>query len=209
MPGMAAGSKLVIYAAFAGNLAIAITKFFASIFTGSSAMLTEAIHSLVDSGNQLLLLYGLRRARRPADERFPLGHGKEVYFWSFLVAILIFAAGAGISIYEGVKHLLHPAEVSNPFVNYIVMGLAILFEAASWFLALREFRKQKAGKGYIEAVKTGKDPTLFVVLFEDSAALLGLLVAFLGIALGDWAGIPYFDGAASVLIGLILATVAA
>jgi cation diffusion facilitator family transporter len=171
-------------------------------------MLTEAIHSVVDTCNQGVLLYGLKRARRPADARFPLGYGKEVYFWSFVVAIMIFAVGAGVSIYEGIKHILHPVETGDPTVNYIVLGLAAIFEGGAWFMALREFRKLKAGQGYIEAIKKGKDPTVFVVLFEDSAALLGLLVAFLGIALSRWTGLHWLDGAASVVIGLILAVVA-
>ncbi len=205
---MAASSKLVIYAALAGNLAIAVTKFVASAFTGSSAMLAEGIHSLVDTGNQGLLLYGLKRASRPPDADFPFGHGKEVYFWSFVVAILIFAVGAGLSIYEGIIHLRHPVPAQDFYINYIVLGLAILFEGASWLLALREFRKVKGRRGYIKAVHHSKDPTLFMVLFEDSAAMAGLVVAFIGILLVQFTGNPYFDGAASVVIGLILAATA-
>lgn len=201
---MASGSKKVIYAALIGNALIAITKFIAAFLTRSSAMFSEAIHSLVDTGNQVLLLYGLRRAKKPADERFPFGHGKEVYFWSFVVAILIFAAGAGISVYEGIKHLLHPQPIENPSVNYIVLALAMVFEGVAWFFAWREFSKVKGRFGYIRAVQRGKDPSLFVVLFEDTAAMLGLIVAFLGIYLGHVTGNPYFDGAASVVIGLIL-----
>ncbi len=205
---MASGSKKVIYAAFIGNAGIAVTKFIAAALTGSSAMLTEAIHSVVDTGNQLLLLWGIRRASRPADEDFPLGYGKEVYFWSFVVAILIFALGAGLSVYEGIKHLLHPNPVSNIGINYIVLTIAMIFEGIAWWIAWRTFRKSKGRKGLLEAVRHGKDPTMFVVLFEDSAALLGLVVAFVGIGLGQLTGNPYFDGAASVLIGLILASVA-
>jgi cation diffusion facilitator family transporter len=201
---MASSSKKVIYAALVGNALIAVTKFAASSVTGSSAMLSEAVHSLVDTGNQVLLLYGLRRARRPPDEEFPFGHGKEVYFWSFIVAILIFALGAGISIYEGIQHLLDPHGVESPLINYLVLGLAMIFEGAAWFLAFREFRHVKGDWGYLEAVHRGKDPTLFVVLFEDSAAMLGLVVAFLGVFLGQVTGIPQFDGAASVVIGMIL-----
>jgi cation diffusion facilitator family transporter len=201
---MASGSKKVIYAALAGNALIAATKFIAAFVSGSSAMFSEGIHSVVDTGNQVLLLYGLRRSEKPADSRFPFGHGKEIYFWSFVVAILIFAVGAGISIYEGVKHLLEPSPIENPTINYIVLALAMLFEGAAWFFAWKEFRKVKGSHGYIEAVQRGKDPSMFVVLFEDSAALLGLLVAFLGVLLGHMTGIPYFDGAASVIIGLIL-----
>jgi len=184
---------------------LAVTKFIAAGITGSSAMISEGIHSLVDTGNQGLLLYGLRQAKKPADEKFPFGHGKEVYFWSFIVAILIFALGAGISIYEGILHILHPKAVTDTFINYIVLGLAIVFEGAAWHFAFKEFTKAKGKWGYIEAVQRGKDPTMFVVLFEDSAAMLGLLIALTGILLGDLTGILYFDGIASVLIGLILA----
>ena len=205
---MAGGSKKVIYAALAGNSAIAVTKFVAAAFTGSSAMLSEAIHSVVDTGNQVLLLWGIRKAKRPPDEHFPYGYGKEVYFWSFVVAIMIFAVGAGVSIYEGVKHLQHPREMTNPTLNYVVLTLAMVFEGAAWLFAWLGFRKTKGDLGYLEAVRHGKDPTLFVVLFEDSAAMLGLLVAMVGIALVQVTGILYFDGLASVIIGLILASVA-
>ena len=202
---MASSSKKVIYAALIGNGLIAITKFIAAAITGSSVMLSEGIHSVVDTGNQMLLLYGLRRAKRPADERFPLGYGKEIYFWSFAVAILIFAVGAGISIYEGIIHLLHPAPIRNPSINYIVLGLAMIFEGFAWYFAFTEFSKVKGQQSYVEAVQKGKDPTMFVVLFEDSAAMLGLVVAFFGILLGQITGILYFDGAASIGVGLILA----
>ncbi|MGD8592212.1 MAG: cation diffusion facilitator family transporter [Gammaproteobacteria bacterium] len=202
---MASGSKKVIYAALAGNTLIAITKFAAGGITGSSAMISEGIHSLVDTGNQGLLLYGLRQAKKPADEKFPFGHGKEIYFWSFIVAILIFALGAGISIYEGILHIFHPQPITNVFINYVVLGLAMVFEGAAWVFALKEFTKAKGKWGYIEAIQRGKDPTMFVVLFEDSAAMLGLVIALAGILLGEITGILYFDGIASILIGLILA----
>lgn len=205
---MAGDSRKVIYAALAGNSLIAVTKFVASGITGSSAMLSEGIHSLVDTGNQVLLLYGLGRARRPADERFPFGHGKEIYFWSFVVAILIFAVGAGVSIYEGVQHILRPAALVNPVVNYVVLGLAILFESAAWLFAFRQFRRTKGDRGYLQAVRTGKDPTLFVVLFEDSAALLGLVVALLGIGATQLTGNGVYDGAASIAIGAVLGAAA-
>jgi cation diffusion facilitator family transporter len=201
---MASGSKKVIYAALIGNALIAVTKFVAAVLTRSSAMFSEGIHSVVDTGNQVLLLHGLRRSKKPPDEQFPFGHGKEIYFWSFVVAILIFAVGAGISVYEGVRHLLHPVPVENPTVNYIVLGLAMIFEGVAWFFAWREFSKVQGRYGTIRAVQRGKDPSMFVVLFEDTAAMLGLIVAFLGIFLGQITGNPYFDGAASVLIGLIL-----
>ena len=200
----ASSSKKVIYAALAGNALIAITKFIASAMTGSSAMLSEGIHSLVDTGNQGLLLYGIKQANKPASPEFPFGHGKEIYFWSFVVAILIFALGAGISIYGGITHIIHPSEIKDPLINYIVLFLAILFEGAAFFFALKEFKKVKGKYTYLEAVKRGKDPSMFVVLFEDGAALLGLLIALIGIWLTQVTGIAIFDGIASVVIGLIL-----
>lgn len=197
-------STKIIIAALIGNAAISITKFFAAFMTGSSAMLSEGIHSLVDTGNQILLLYGIKQAKKPADDDFPFGHGKEIYFWSFVVAILIFAVGSGVSIYEGIRHVIHPSPIENPMINYIVLSLALVFEGAAWFFAFKEFNKVKGKRGYIEAVQRGKDPSMFVVLFEDSAAMLGLLVALLGIWLTQQTGILIFDGIASILIGLIL-----
>jgi cation diffusion facilitator family transporter len=205
---VASSSKKVIYAALVGNALIAVTKFVAAFLTRSSAMFSEGVHSVVDTGNQVLLLYGLRQSKRPADERFPFGHGKEIYFWSFIVAILIFAVGAGISVYEGVKHLLHPQPIESPHINYIVLALAMVFEGGAWLFAWKEFRKVKGGYGYIQAVQRGKDPSMFVVLFEDTAAMLGLIVAFLGVFLGQITGNPYFDGGASVVIGIILGATA-
>ena len=202
---MATGSKKVIYAALAGNALIAITKFIAATITGSSAMLSEGIHSLVDTGNQVLLINGLKRAQKPPDKNFPFGYGKEIYFWSFVVAILIFGLGAGISIYEGIIHLLHPEPVTTPYINYIVIGLAMIFEGFAWYFAFKEFTKSKGKWSYLTAVQRAKDPSIFVILFEDSAAMIGLVVAFLGIFLGQITGIVYLDGAASILIGLILA----
>ena len=204
----ASSSKKVIYAALAGNTLIAITKFIASAMTGSSAMLSEGIHSLVDTGNQGLLLYGMKQANKPASPEFPFGHGKEIYFWSFVVAILIFALGAGISIYGGITHIIHPSEIRDPLINYIVLFLAILFEGAAFFFALKEFKKVKGKYTYLEAVKHGKDPSMFVVLFEDGAALLGLFIALIGIWLTQVTGIAIFDGIASVVIGLILGATA-
>jgi len=201
---MASGSKKVIYAALAGNTLIAVTKFIAASITGSSAMLSEGIHSLVDTGNQGLLLYGMKRGARPADKKFPFGYGKEIYFWSFVVAILIFALGGGISIYEGIHHLLSPQPATHPLVNYLVLFLAMLFEGAAWLFALREFKHNKGENGYIEAINKTKDPSVIVVLFEDSAALLGLLVALAGVTLTHLTGNPYYDGSASIIIGLIL-----
>ena len=205
----ASSSKKVIIAALAGNFLIALTKFIAFFITKSSAMLSEGVHSVVDTGNQILLLYGLRRAKMPAGEQFPFGHGKEVYFWSFIVAIMIFAVGAGVSIYKGVHHLLHPTPIQSPYLNYIVLALAMLFEGAAWYFALNEFTKAKGKWGYLKAVQRGKDPTMFVVLFEDSAAMLGIIVAFVGIFLTQITANPYYDGLASIIIGLILAGTAA
>ncbi|RUX25754.1 cation transporter [Mesorhizobium sp. M7A.F.Ca.US.011.01.1.1] len=202
------GSKKVIYAALAGNLAIALTKFAAAAFTGSSAMLSEGVHSLVDTGNGGLLLYGMHRAARPADRTHPLGHGRELYFWSFIVALLVFALGAGVSFYEGMIHIMAPEPVANGKVNYIVLGLSFLFEGSSWLVALREFRKQKGKQGWLRAVQSSKDPSVYTVLFEDSAALLGLIVAFAGILAAELLEMPELDGAASIGIGLILGATA-
>lgn len=201
--------KLVIYAALAGNSLISVMKFVAAFITGSSAMFSEGIHSLVDTGNQILLLYGLKQSKKPADERFPFGYGKEIYFWSFVVAIMIFAVGAGISIYEGIHRVLDPAPIENIMVNYIVLSLAIVFEGGAWFFALKEFKQAKGELGYITAVRRGKDPSIFVILFEDSAAMLGLLVALAATALTQLTGNLYLDGVASIVIGCILASTAA
>ena len=206
---MAAGqSKIVVYAAFAGNLLVALTKFVAAWWTGSSAMLSEAIHSVVDTGNQLLLLYGLYRADLPPDDRHPLGHGRELYFWSFIVALLIFTAGAGVAFYEGIEHILHPNAITDPYVSYIVLGLSAVFEGATWWIALRQFRKAKGDVGYFEAVRRSKDPPTFIVLFEDSAALIGLAIAFAGTLASHAFAMPALDGVASIGISLLLAAVA-
>jgi cation diffusion facilitator family transporter len=201
------GSKTVIFAAIAGNLAIAVTKFIAAGVTGSSAMLSEGVHSLVDTGNGVLLLYGIRQSRKPADEAHPFGRGKELYFWSLIVATLIFSIGGGISIFEGINHLLNPAPLGDPAWNYIVLGFAFIFEGLAWSIAYREFRKLKGELGYWAAVRVSKDPTTYTVLFEDSAAMLGLAVAFVGISLGHAFNLPQLDGIASIVIGIILAAV--
>jgi cation diffusion facilitator family transporter len=203
-----AGSKRVIYAALAGNLAIALTKFGAAFFTGSSAMLSEGVHSLVDTGNGALLLYGMHRAARPADRTHPLGHGRELYFWSFIVALLVFALGAGVSFYEGIIHILAPVPVVNAKVAYIVLALSFLFEGSSWLVALREFRRQKGRQGWFEAVRRSKDPSVYTVLFEDSAAMLGLVVAFVGIAASELLAMPELDGVGSIGIAIILGATA-
>ncbi len=206
---MAAGSTKVVIAALIGNGLIAITKFAAAAYTGSSAMLSEAIHSVVDTGNQALILFGIRQSKKPADETHPFGYGMELYFWTFVVAILIFAVGAGVALYEGVEKILHPRPVGSAFINYIVLSAAMVFEAGAWWLAFKEFRGRKGHRSYISAVHESKDPALFTVLFEDTAAMLGLIIAFVGIALGEYLNMPIFDGIASVMIGVILAVVAA
>jgi cation diffusion facilitator family transporter len=202
---MAGSSRKVIVVALLGNSLIAVTKFIAAAATGSAAMLSEAIHSLVDTGNQILLLHGLKQAGQAPSAQHPYGRGKEIYFWGFVVAISIFAVGAGVSIFEGVRRCLHPHPVSNPLIAYVVLGLAMIFEGAAWLFALREFRAIKGQRGYFEAVRENKDPGLFVVLFEDSAAMLGLMVALVGVFLTQITGWLYWDGIASILIGLILA----
>ncbi|NVN92202.1 MAG: cation transporter [Desulfuromonadales bacterium] len=202
---MATSSRKVIYAALVGNCLIAITKVAAAVMTGSSAMLSEAIHSGADTGNEVLLLYGLRRAEMPADNEFPFGHGKEIYFWSFVVAMVLFAGGAGLSLYKGIAHLVSPAPIKSSYVNFVVIGLALIFEGATWYIAMREFAKSKGAWGYIQAVHRSKNPAIFIVLLEDSAAILGLVVAFLGILLNQITGNPVYDAAAAVIIGLILA----
>jgi len=201
-------SRTAVIAALCGNGLIAVMKFAAAAYTGSSAMLSEAIHSVVDTGNQGLLLFGLHRASRPADEKHPFGYGMELYFWSFVVAILIFAIGAGVSIYEGVQKFFTPHEIKNATVNYIVLALAMVFEIAAWWVAFKQFRKTKGNRSYMAAIRHSKDPAIFTVLFEDSAAVLGLIVAFAGIAAAQHFHLPWIDGAASVVIGLILAMAA-
>ena len=202
-------SRKVVFAALLGNLLVAFTKLAAAVVTGSSAMVSEAVHSFVDTGNEVLLLYGLHRAARPADERHPLGHGRELYFWSFIVTLVIFGLGAGVSVYEGVLHVRSPAPMTNPVVNYAVLGLALVFEAGSFAVAVKKFRTRKAQRGYLEAVRDSKDPTIFIVLFEDSAALVGIVIALVGIAASEVLRLPVLDGVASIAIGIVLAIVAA
>lgn len=201
-------SRKVVYAALAGNVAIAITKFGAAIYTGSSAMISEGVHSLVDSANELLLLYGLKRASRPASASHPFGHGRELYFWSFIVALLVFALGALVSIYQGIAHLREPEIIRNPLINYVVLGLSMLFEGASTWVVFKEFRAKKGSMGYFEAFRRSKDAVTITVLIENVAALLGLLLAAIGLALAQWFQMPLFDGLASIAIGVLLALAA-
>ena len=206
---MASPSSIkAILAAFVGNSVIAVTKFIAASYTGSSAMFSEGVHSVVDSGNQLLLLYGLRRSKKPADSKHPFGYGKEMYFWSFVVAILIFGLGAGICFYEGIHKISSPQPVTNPIINYLVLGLAIIIEAWTCWVAATEFKKSKGDYGWVEAIHISKDPALFTVLFEDTAALLGLLVALIALALSEYLNLPVLDAVASIIISIILAVTA-
>jgi len=202
-------SRKVIYAAIAGNLLVAATKFGAAAWTGSSAMLSEGVHSVVDTGNSLLLLYGLNRAKRSPDHDHPLGYGREIYFWSFVVAVLVFALGAGVSFYEGVARVLNPEPIRNPVVNYAVLGLSALFDGSTWWIALRNFKGRMKFSSLIGAIHNSKDPPSFMVLFEDSAALIGLIVAFAGTYLSVKFYSPIVDGFASILIGVVLAATAA
>ena len=197
-----------MFAAIAGNFAIAVVKFIAAAFTHSSAMLSEGIHSLVDMGNGGLLFYGMTKAEEPADGAHPFGHGKELYFWSLIVAVSIFGIGGGMSIYEGVIHILHPSALEDPTLAYVVLAISAVIEGSSFLIAFREFRRAKGGQSTFHAIRHGKDPSLFTVVFEDSAALVGLTFAFLGVFFGHLLGSPYLDATASVLIGVLLASVA-
>lgn len=201
------GSRKVVIAALIGNGLIAVTKFAAAFYTGSSAMFSEAVHSVVDTSNQALILYGMGQAEKPADEAHPFGYAMELYFWTFVVAVLLFAVGAGVSVYEGVSKILDPHPISNVYVTYIVLGLAFIFEAVAWYMAFKEFRSRKGRLGYVAAVRDSKDPAIFTVLLEDTAATIGLLVAFIGIACGQAFDMPVLDGVASLVIGLVLASV--
>lgn len=200
---------ITVYGAMVANFVIAITKFVAATISGSSAMLSEGIHSLVDTGNQLLLLLGIRRAERPPDEAHPFGHGKELYFWGLIVAIILFSLGGGMSIYEGLHELVAPAELASPLWSYVVLGIAALFEGGSWTIAVRETRAQmRPGESFWKAFRTSKDPSVYTVVAEDSAALLGLVVAFLGVWLSHRLADSIYDAVASMMIGIILIVVA-
>jgi cation diffusion facilitator family transporter len=206
---MATDNKLIVYAALAANIGIAVAKFIAAALTGSAAMLSEGVHSFVDSVNEVLLLYGLRRSHKPPDREHPLGYGRELYFWSFIVALLVLALGAGFSLYEGVNHILQPEPLRDPTASYIVLGIAALFEGSSWYLSLKSVQRRKGRMGYFEAFRGSKDPTTFTVLFEDSAALVGLAIAGLGIYLSHALNEPRLDGWASIGIAVVLALASA
>jgi cation diffusion facilitator family transporter len=205
---MAGESKTAIIAAIAGNIGVAAIKFVAATFTGSSAMLSEGVHSLVDTGDGLLLFFGLKRSQRPPDEEHPFGHGKELYFWAFVVSMMIFAAGGVLTIYEGVLHVKHPEPVQDMMWNYATLSAAFLFEGISLAIGYRQFKKEIGKQAIWQAIRRSKDPTTFTVVFEDTAALLGLVIAFFGIWLSERLQLPLLDGVASICIGLLLAGVA-
>jgi cation diffusion facilitator family transporter len=202
-------TKKVVYVALAGNLLIAMTKFVAAGLTGSSSMISEGVHSLVDTSNEMLLLYGYRRSARRPDEGHPLGYGRELYLWSFVVALLLFAIGSGVSLYEGITHVLNPNPIENVGINYAVLAASFLFEGGSWLVALREIRKTKGKKSYWEAVRKSKNPPSFMVLLEDTAAMTGIVIAATGIGIAEVTGKPEVDGVASICIAIVLAGTAA
>ncbi len=201
-------STIFVLIALGANLGIALAKFAAAAWTNSSAMLSEAIHSLVDTSNQALLLLGLKRSKRPADAAHPFGYSKELYFWGFVVAVLLFSMGAGVSIYEGVHKLLDPHPISDPHINYIVLAVAMVLEGYSTYRAVKEFNRRQPGKKLVEALRQSKDAALFTVVLEDIAAMTGLTLALLGVMAAHLLGFHWGDGAASVAIGLLLALVA-
>ncbi|MGJ3251322.1 MAG: cation diffusion facilitator family transporter [Elainellaceae cyanobacterium] len=203
-------SKISIYAAMAANIAIGIAKFVGASISGSSAMLSEGIHSVVDSVNEVLLLYGLKQSEAGPDEQHPLGRGQELYFWSLMVAVLIFALGGGLSMYEGIHSFHHVAPSNDPLVSYIVLGVAAVFESTALVVSVREFNKNYPRKGinFWEAIRRSKDPSSFIVIVEDSAALVGLAIAFLGVFLSEFTNDVIYDAIASIVIGLVLTVVA-
>lgn len=202
------GTNRAVYAALIGNVLVAVTKAIAGAWTGSASMQSEAVHSFVDTGNELLLLYGIRRAARRADPDHPLGYGREIYFWSFIVALLVFALGAGVSTYQGIAHLRHPEPIEHPIVSYIVLGLSFLFEGSSWIVSWRQFKAANGPQDVYTAFRRSKDPPSFMVLFEDSAALVGIVIAALATFLAAHSGISEADGIGSILIGVVLAITA-
>ena len=206
---MSADNNRTLLIAFGANLGIAVSKFVAAAITGSSAMLTEGVHSVVDSTNQLLLIWGRRQARKPADEIHPMGYGRELYFWSFVVAVLVFSLGAGVSVYEGIVHILHPEPAVSPLIAYGVLVIAFLLEGGSTVAAFRDFKAAKGDHGWWAAIVWSKDPPAFIVLLENGAAMAGLVVAAIGLFISQLTGNPFFDGAASVVIGIILGLTAA
>ncbi len=204
----APSSTLIVLADIAGGLAVAVVKFVAAAVTGSSAMLSEGIHSLIDTGNGVFLWVGLKLSRRPADDEHPFGHGLELYFWSLIVAIFLFAAGGGMSVYEGIGHALRPHPIEDPTWNYVVLGCSAVFELAVLGISIRDFGRRRRGRGVWETIHASKDPAGFTVLLENAAAVLGLVIAFVAVTLSRAFGLPALDGVGSILIGLVLAAVA-
>ena len=203
-------SKVSIYAAMAANVAIGIAKFVGAYFSGSSAMLSEGIHSVVDSVNEVLLLYGLKQSEADPSEEYPLGRSQELYFWSLMVAVLIFSLGGGISIFQGVRSLQAPESASDPLVSYGVLIAAAVFEGAALTVSIREFKKNQfdLNMGLWKAIGKSKDPSSFIVIVEDTAALMGLAIAFAGVWLSETTGNPLYDAIASISIGILLTVVA-
>ncbi len=201
-------SKTPFFAAFGANVTVAAAKFFAALETGSSAMLAEGFHSSVDAANNLLMLLGIRRSRRAPTPEHPFGHGKELYFWSLIVAVVIFGIGGGVSIYDGAQRLIHPTELGNPIWNYAVLLVSLLADGGSLVVAYREFKPHQGRRGIWRGIRASKDPTKFTVVLEDGAATIGIAIAALGVWLSHLTGRSRFDAAASVLIGLLLATIA-
>lgn len=209
MPPHSDNHPIAVYGAIAANMLIAVVKFVAASITGSSAMLSEGIHSVVDTGNQLLLLFGIHKSKKPADESHPFGHGKDLYFWGLVVAMLLFGIGGGMSIFEGITHIQHPSKMTSPVWSYVVLGISFLMEGASFTVALRELTQQKPKRqGIWKAMRESKDPAIFIVVAEDCAALVGIIIAAGGIFLGHWLENPVYDGAASIAIGMVLSVVA-
>jgi cation diffusion facilitator family transporter len=197
-------STRTLVIALAANLGIAASKFVAAFITGSSAMLTEGVHSVVDSTNQLLLMWGRRAAKRPPDELHPFGYGRELYFWSFVVAVLVFSLGAGVSVYEGIIHIAHPEPAVSPIIAYAVLLIAFLLEGWSTLEAFNEFKHSKGKLGWLQAIRSSKDPPAFIVLLENGAAMAGIVAAAVGLFLAQLTSDPFYDGAASIVIGVIL-----
>jgi cation diffusion facilitator family transporter len=202
-------TRFSVYAALTGNLLVGLTKFAAAAGTGSSAMLSEGFHSLVDTANEVLLLYGQNRAKAPPDAQHPLGHGRELYFWSFVVAVLIFALGAGLSLYDGLAQILRPTPIRNVTVTYIVYAAAFLIESVTWWIGFKNFRRACGSSPFWQAVRQSKDPPALIVLFEDTADVLGIVIAAVGTAISVALHSPLADGIASLGIGALLALTAA
>lgn len=203
---MAAANKS-IYGALIANLAIAVTKFIAGAISNSSSMTAEGVHSMVDTTNQVLLLFGIRQSKKPADATHPFGYGKELYFWSFMVAVLIFGLGGGISINQGIRHIIDPEPLSDPTINYIVLLVSLVFEGVSLWIAVKEFNKMRKGANWWATIIKSKDPSNFLVLFEDSAAVIGLLIVLVCVFLEHQFNMPVLDGVATLLVGLLLVAV--